>query len=295
MKGKDFFQKLGSTLGMSAEQLSKVSGNDSLNSLEISDEVANIFTSVRVFTEESAKANPEIRAAIRAEDLNGMDAIRNTLIDKYGLPDEIKNSIRGEKKTSNWMNNLVDEVAKLEAAKAQSSGKAKTELEKEIEKLNAQILQAKGEYEGKIKDLESARMNDKIDWELRSIYSNFDYAMGEVEKPIAINAAMAVVNQKLNEKGVKFKLTESGLTPFISKDAQELPYFDNNQKISTHDLIKKTLLDNKLLRVNQEKPKESGNQFNNNRSNQGSEKKINGIENLKSELKEYMVRDGFGG
>jgi len=292
MKGKELFQKLGSTLGMSADQIAKITGNDSLNSFEVSDEIATLFTSVKVFTEESAKANPEIRAAIRAEDLNGLDAIKSTLLEKYGLPDEVKATIKSEKKTSAWLNTLMEKAVALEAEKATSSGKAKTELEKEIEKLNAAIVQERSTWESKVSDLEKARYNDRVDWELKSVYSNFDYAMGEVEKPIAINAAKAVVDQKLREKGVIMKMTENGLAPFISKDGQEMPFFDNNQKIGATDLIKRTLLENKLLRVND------------NQQNQNHQRPAGQLRNpemkvddsaLKTTLKEAFARDGFGG
>lgn len=292
MKGNEFFQKLGSTLGMSADQIAKLNGIDALKSMEISDEVATMFNSVKVFTEESAKANPEIRAAIRAEDLNGLDSLKSTLLDKYGLPDDIKATIKSEKKTSAWLNTLLEKAVALEAEKATSSGKAKTELEKEIEKLNAAIVQERSTWEGKVSDLEKARYNDRVDWELKGLYSNFDYAMGEVEKPIAINAAKAVVEQKLREKGVLFKMTENGLAPFISKDGQDMPFFDNNQKIGASDLIKRTLLENKLLKVND------------NNQQQHQQRQQSGVRNpeirvddsnLKNTLKEAFARDGFGG
>lgn len=284
-----FLKKHGEALGMTSEQLAKITGNDNV---EISEEVANLFSSVKVFTEESAKANPEIRAAIRAEALNGVDALRQTLFSKYEFPDEVKASLMSETKTSNWIQSAFEKLADLERKKAETSGKGKTELEKEIQKLNEQILSNKNAWEAEKKDLTTARERDRVNWEMKSIYSGYDYALGEVDKQIAIDAASAVVERKLRERGIVINMTETGLQPFVNKDGQFTPYYDNNQKISASDLIKKELLAAKLLKVNDGNQRQAnGNQqqF----QQQGTAPQLKVAPELGSLLNEAAQRDGF--
>lgn len=292
MKGNEFFKMLGEKFGFDADQLTKISGNDSLKTLDVGDEVANLFKNQTVFTEESAKANPTIRAAIRAEAYNGVDAHVKSLFSKFELSDEDQAEILAGDKTSAKIEKALEKVQLLERKKATASGKGKDSLEKEIDKLNKDIVTMKEGYEAKLKQVAADRESDRINYELKGIYGGLEYPTpSEVPKEVNIATAQNLVEAKLREKGIKIKMTDTGLAPFSTDDT---PHYEDNKKISAPDLIKKLLLESKFLKVSEPGKSNNGNQyFQQQQQQQQPQVKID-RSGLHDQLKASLERDGMG-
>jgi len=252
MNGKDFFQMIGEKFGMNSEQISTFINNKSIESISIEDDVVSAFKSIQVFTEDSAKANSSIRAAIRAEALNGVDADIKRLMDKHEFSDDIKAEISKQDKTSARIEKFYEKLSELEKAKVGTTGKEKSILEKEIEKLHFDL---KSEKDSRLNDeikFKNELESNHTNWELKNLYSSLDIAIPDnFDADVIKNGAKYKIESELVKRGVSFKMTESGLAPF-TKDGT--PYFENNVKISANDLLRKVATENKLLKVANTKP-----------------------------------------
>jgi hypothetical protein len=236
------FTKLG--LDLTNESVKTIIGNESLSNIEVSEDVSN-YLSQDFYTKDAAAQNLEIRSKIKAEILNGEDARQNELFSKFELPDDIKSSILSEKNTLKRYSLIADKIAELTELKHKSTGNDKNILNQEIAKLNKQIVDIKSQYENEINNERFARKQDRINWELDSIYNQFDYAL-PVDKSISVTAAKAIMNKIASEKGIIFETTDNGIK---IKTKEGTDYFDNNQPVNPADFIKRSLIENKLLKT----------------------------------------------
>lgn len=236
-----------------SEDAQKLLGNTNLTSIEVAESVSNHLTA-EYFTKESALQNPEIRSKIKAETLNGIDAQTKDLMTQYELDPDTVAEIMKEDKSSKKLSKLVDKVAELTRNKSKASTADKDAMNQEISKLNKQIIDLKNDYESKITQERAARKGDRINWELDSIYNGLEYALA-AEKNISITAAKAIIGQVAKEKGLKFETGDAGMQILTAEGTE---YFENNLKITPQDFIKKTLTENKLLKVSDTRTETQG-------------------------------------
>ncbi len=164
------FRKLG--VDTSTAEMQALIGNASLASIEVP-EIVSTKLAGEFFTKESALQHPDIRSAIRAEALNAVDKEVKELGQKFGLDDETMKAIEAEQKSGKRYALLVDKVADLKEKSALATGKDKDALNKQIEKLNAEILAAKTDGDTRVANVEKLRKTDKIGWELDGIEKHF--------------------------------------------------------------------------------------------------------------------------
>jgi hypothetical protein len=242
------FTKLGTSLP--AEIQTQLSSS-SLANIEVAEDVAKKF-SAEYFTLESAKANPEIRNAIKAEVLNGTDAEIDRLMGKFEFDEDTKTKVKAGDKTSKKLELLADQIKELTEKKAGKGAETQTALNEKIAELNAQVL---AEKEGRANDIKAENdkfKTEKINWELKDIYKGFDYALA-ADKNISITMAQALINDINKSKGLKFESSDTGIR-IVTKEGAD--YFENNVKLSPSDYINKELLANKLIKVS-DKPAET--------------------------------------
>lgn len=229
----------------SSEEAQKLLGNKSLADIEVADTVSTQLTA-EFFTKEAALQNPEIRNKIKAETLNGIDAQTKELMANYDFDAETQAEILKEEKSSKKLSRMVEKVAELTRAKSKVSSTDKEVLNKEIEKLNAQILTTKTDYETKLADEQKARKTDRVNWELDTIYNSLNYSL-KADKDITVTAAKAIISSVANKKGLRFETTENGVQ-ILTKEGTE--YFESNTKVTPQDFIKKSLIENKMIEMN---------------------------------------------
>lgn len=238
------FLKLG--VDTTSDEVKAILGNASLASIEVSDAVSSKLAG-DFFTKDSAMQNPDIRSAIRAEALNGVDAEVDALGTKFGLDDETMTAIKSEKKSGKRYALLVDKIADLKEKSTLATGKDKDALNKQIEKLNGDIVKIGKEWETKLAEVETARKTDKVSWELDGIYKGYDYAL-PTEKNESVQVAKSIIDSIAKEKGLRFEISDKGVQILTKEGTQ---YFDNNIAVTPNDFIKKSLLEKKILKVSE--------------------------------------------
>lgn len=292
VKANVLLKTIGEKIGLSADQIAKLSGNPALLTIDIDDDVAIEVTNKEVFTADSAASNGKIRSKLKAEFFDGVDQQARTLAIKHGLSEDEVKELDKLLKTEEKLDKVMEKIVAKEKLASQSSGKVKSDLEKEIEKLNGQVKSVKDEYELKINSLESQRKDDRVNWEIGSKFNGLDYAIpdGFSKSDFAL-ASRAIMENKLKEKGVKFKLTDTGLEPYNAKD--DTRYYDNNVAISADDLIKKLATESKLVKVSNGKEGTQTTQFKvQQNQNQQPAIRINGA--LDNKLTESIERHNNG-
>jgi len=281
MKANDLinmvFKKLGNPLPADIQTIL----GGSLSAIDVDDAVASKFN-VDYFTKEAALQNPDIKNTLRAEVLNGIDAELDKVSDKFEFDDATKEVLKKEK-TSKRIEVITDKIRELSEKKAGTNKVDKDAYNKELEKYNAEILALRTTHASELEAEKSGRKTDRVNWELDGIYSGLDYSSHK-DKKTAIIMAKAVMAEKIKAEGLKFDITENG-AKILTKENTDL-YVDN-KPVSPSDYIKKTLIENDLIKVSDGKtpPANGGNTGNNN--NQGSNNNNNGGGNGK--LSEYQI------
>lgn len=278
VKANVLLKTIGEKMGLTADQITKLTGNASLATIDIEDEIATQISNAEIFTADSAVSNSKIRGKIRAEVLDGADADIERIALKHGFSSEDVAELKKLDKTSARLEKYSEKLAELKEKAASTSGKAKNELEKEIEKLNSQVASVRTEFETKLAAKEAEMASRHIDWEISSRYNALDYALPEgVDKKTFSVGAKAILDSKLTEKGIKFKLTEKGLEPFNVKE--DTRYFDSkNQPISADDLIKSIAMEAKILKT----------------SGQQTQKKVTTHQQSNVDKPELVISNKFG-
>jgi hypothetical protein len=229
---------------LSDPEAQKLIGNSNLASIEVGDTVTTKLTA-EYFTREAAASDPEIRSKIKAETLNGIDAQTKELMTAHEFDAETIADITKEDKSSKKISKMVDKIVELTKAKSKLGGADQTVLNTKIAELNAQILATKTDYETKLLEEQKGRKTDRVNWELDSIYNGLDYSLAS-DKDISVTAAKAIISNIASKKGLRFETTENGVQ-ILTKEGTE--HFEGNIKITPQDFIKKSLMENKMLKV----------------------------------------------
>lgn len=238
------FKNLG--IDPSSEEAQKLLGNSNLATIEVGDIVSTKLTS-EYFTREAALQDPSIRSTIKAETLNGTDAQIKEIMTGHEFDAETIAEIMKEDKSSKKLSKMVEKVAELTKAKSKVGTADQSVLNTKIAELNAQILATKTDYETKLADEQKGRRTDRVNWELDNIYNGLDYSL-QTDKEISVTAAKAIISNIASKKGLRFETTENGVQ-ILTKEGTE--HFEGNIKVTPQDFIKKSLMENKMLKVSE--------------------------------------------
>lgn len=260
MKLGDFLNKLFNDVGIAYDDASvkAILSSQSVIDVDISDDLTSKVLS-NLLTEEAAQANPKIKSLLTAKALNPIDSKIETLADKHGLTDKwtayrdanVRRNPDGRFNTYDAIEKFNEFVA--EETKSKFSGMNtgdKSKLVKDIEDLNAKMLNTKTEYETKIAQLEAERKSDRVNWTLDNIYGSYRYAMEEslkMPKDACIETAKIIANRKLKESGLKVVADEGG--NIVLRTNEDTPYFEQNKMVSVNDYLSKVFADNNLLQT----------------------------------------------
>ena len=222
----------------------KILDSTALSSIEVDDSIANTLTAPRL-SMEAAKNNPELIKHFKATILNGVDNEIDRTANEFGLSDEDKTEIKLADSSFKRISVIANKIAQLTEMKVGASKKDKEGLTKDIEALNAQIVNIKKEYADKEAKLMADFDNERMNYKLDGIYSQFIPKMDErYSADINSTIAKTTVSKALQSKGLKIKNIDGNLTLVNAEDA---PYFENNNKIGVEDFVSKTLANEKLL------------------------------------------------
>lgn len=237
-------------LDTTAEEFKEVVGI----SIEIDDETATKIEK-GLLTIDAAKAHKDVRKVIRAEVLNGVDATLAELVEELGV--EVDDDFKNETNSFTKIGKLAKRIKDIESKKA-ANPEQKKEIEKQIEKLNADLREAKKALADKEAEFKLTRDNDLTNFELQKILLGKNYALPkEMDSDLKVQTALNAVNRELTKKGFKIARTEDGQLTVLNKEGLEA-YNEKNEAVKLSDFIDNALAVNKLLAISDPNHQQGG-------------------------------------
>jgi hypothetical protein len=258
--------------------------------IEIPDAIAGAINK-GLLNIDAAKNNPEVKKAIKAEALNGVDAKIAEILEEFGITeaDEIAN----EKNSFNKIPLLAKTIKALEEKKAGTGKKVeKDALEIKISDLNKELKAAKESLTAKEKEWQDARNNDLINFEKHKKLLGKEYALPkEMNADLKVATADTAINMALAAKGFKLVRNEQGGLSIVDKDGNKA-YNENHEEVQVDSFFDGALAQNKLLKVNDQSHNGNGNNGNGQGETiipgqgnlKGNQNTVNAIDNQYKEL-----------
>ena len=243
--------------GTFISELAKIAGYDetklidllSINA-QIPDDLVNAVNA-SLMTMETAKNNIELKKYFHAQALNGVDAELRNALSELELDDENRTAIDSETSTYKKVSKSLKLVKELQEKKAQSNNKGeKTELQKEIDRLNNEIKTVKSQSEDKEKEFNSKLDSTLTEYQLNSILSSKNYALDGMPKDVLTLTAKNLLQSELSAKGIKI-VRDNDKLKLVRVDAPDLDYRENNTAVQLGDFVDSVLANNKLLKVSE--------------------------------------------
>lgn len=197
----------------------------------------------------AAKANADVRKAIRTEALNGVDTKVDELLEEMGLTDDEANDIKGEKNSYEKVAKLTRKVKELESKKAGTTNKQdKDAIEQQIKELNNKLKAANETLATKQKEWEATREGDLTRFDLHRLLLGKESSLPkDLDDDVKLTTLEGAVNKALAAKGYKLVRTDAGLS-IVDKDGNKA-YSDKHEEVLASSFIDGALAQNKLLKV----------------------------------------------
>jgi hypothetical protein len=199
---------------------------------------------------EAAKNNPDIKKALRAEALNGVDSKINEILEELGITSDAT-EILEEKNSYEKIAKLTKKVKDLESKKAGATKKEdKDVLEQKIADLNKEIKAAKDTFIAKEKEWQETRNGDLTNFEIQKKLLGKEYSLPkEMNADLKVTTAQTAINMALTAKGYKLIRNEQGSLQIVDKDGNKA-YSESHEELQVDSFIDGALAQNKLLKVN---------------------------------------------
>ena len=247
----DFIAKLAQQSGIDTSNpaLVEILSNSEFSNYKLPDEVAGKING-SLMTYDSARNNEGLRRHFHAEILNGLDSNIESVIDRFGVEQDIAETIRAEKKTTEKYNRLIEKLSDLHARKSQATSKGdKKELEDEIGRLNSQVRELNDKLKAAPMERDqfwSDRLKDKA---IQNTLSGYNYA-GEkdIPKEVLMETARVLLNRKLNENKISVSYNTDQDTVSL-KTESGMDYYKDNTPMSFKQFADSVLAESKMLTI----------------------------------------------
>jgi hypothetical protein len=221
----------------------------SINALIPDDLVSAV--NANLMTMETAKNNIDLKKYFHAQALNGVDAELRSALNELDLDDENRTAIDSETSTYKKVSKSLKLVKELQEKKANSNNKGeKTELQKEIDRLNNEIKTVKLQSEDKERDYNNKLDSTLTEYQINSILNSKNYAMDGMPKDVLTLTAKNLLQSELTAKGIKI-VRDNDKLKLVRIDAPDLDYRENNTPVQIGDFVDSVLANNKLLKVSE--------------------------------------------
>lgn len=256
---KDIIAELGKRAKLTPEQIAAITGNESLASISVADDVSSSILT-NLLSPELAVHNIDvkntIKASLRAELLDPIDREMEgylSLVDD----EEWAGSWKANKSSYDKVKSMKDKLAQAIEAKvtAAKGSNASKEAQKQIEELSAKIKSVETEWQNKLsaKEMEFAAREEGFISE--SYYGRFPYANDKI--PATANAKMAeyMIKEQASKVGAKvvYNRDKKSLDIVNAVDVS-LPYMQDGKIVDFDTFANRSLAEAGLLRVNNPNP-----------------------------------------
>lgn len=244
----EFISTLAANSGIPADspELKALLSNTNVSGCDVPDSVINKIQSSHL-TLDAAKNNKDVLFHFKAQLYNGVDSELNSTLTEMGVIDALKADFETEKSTPKRISLALKKISALEKEKAGASKGDKTELQKEIDRLNGSISDARKQFDAEKQLLIANHQNEILDYDLSTMLAGHNYALPkEMAQDMKIKTAKMVVNQALQTQDAKF-VRENGALK-LKRVSNDTDYFDaSNQKVEAKKFIDGVLAQNNLL------------------------------------------------
>ena len=216
----------------------------------VEEEHANAFEQ-QLMTEEAAIANTKIRNTIKAESLNGLDAVLDELMTEFEFDDTLKADMKKADTSFKRTKLVATKIAELKEKKAgATSTDDKKAIQKQIDDLNDALKNEKLASADKIKALSEAHDADIYNMGLDSLLQTKEYYTKDIPTAVHARTAMTLLEQSLAKNGAKL-VFDKKLKEFKLVNAETgMDYHDANQKkVTPTEFIDGVLAENKMLKT----------------------------------------------
>lgn len=205
-----------------------------------------------LLTLDAAKNHIELENHFKNKALLPLDSEIAKTLDEYKFDDEAKKEFLQEKSTYKKVKRLqellLEKARNEEKSKYSNVSKTQETLQKEIDRLNNEILNEKNSYVQKENEVKKQANETIKNFALRSLLSNKQYADG-IPESIRITGALDLIQKELQKKGAKAVFNDDYEFALVQEASPDLKYMDNNKEVSFTDFIDKTLADNAMLKI----------------------------------------------
>lgn len=199
---------------------------------------------------DDAKQNFSLKSYFFSQALDVTDKEIIKAMDELGISIEDKAEVEAEKYTTKKIGILTGKIKNLESKKVGATSKEKSELQEQVNKLQAEIAKTVQDHKDNIKNINAEWQGKLTNSNLMSILSAKEYANKTIPKDVSVETAKVVLNKELAKVGAKIVLTDAGLALKQAKDESLDWYSPTNEKLSFEQFVDSTLATNKLLAVN---------------------------------------------
>lgn len=231
-------------IDVSSAELKDLLSNAELLKVNIPDTISNALET-QLLTVEAAQANDKVLKHFRSTLYNGIDNTLKETALEMGIPETELKTWLAENQTGKNVRNVMLKIAELK--EKQSKGKGdNTELQKQIETLNAKIVEMTKAYQEKEQSLIKQNEQALTNYMLDSFLSNYDYGL-PTTKDISLLTAKNVLNQEFSKLGITVVNENGQLVPKTKEGADY--YTSNHTKPSIKELTDGVLAQHKLLKT----------------------------------------------
>jgi hypothetical protein len=239
------------------EKLAKKAGIDTnaddfkavtIPDVEVADEIAGKMDK-GLLNLDAAKNNADVRKALKAEALNGVDKKVADLLEELGI--ETADDVKNEPNSYEKITKLAKLIKDTEAAKAKSGTKVDKEgYDKQIADLQKELKTAKEAVSAKETEFKSTRETDLTNYDIQLLLMGKEYSLPkEMGAKLKLQTAKAAIDMELQAKGFKIVRNENGSLAIVDKDGKPA-YSDTHEAIDPEKFFDGALAQNKLLKVN---------------------------------------------
>lgn len=246
----DFLNTLAAQSGISADspELKAILSSPTLSAVDLPDSIVAKIQSAHL-TLDAAKNNPAVLSHIKAQLYNGVDSELQNTLTEMGVLDTFKSDFETEKSTPKRISLALKKIAALEKEKSGAAKGDKAELQKEIDRLNASVVEVKRGFEAEKATLVASHQNEILDYDLNTQLAGYNYALPkEMATDLKIQTAKMLINKALKDGDAKL-IRENGALK-LKRVSQDIDYFDSsNQKVEPKKFFDGVLAQNNLLAV----------------------------------------------
>jgi hypothetical protein len=231
----DYINALAKKAGVPADNagLKELLANAELVKINVPAELETLLDS-GLHSIESAKNSKEVRDAMKAQILNGVDADVDAVISESEFDEVLRTEIAAEKNTGKRIRLVAQKIKELEAGKAKAATGDKAEFQKTINDLKASLAAQTAAHNAAVETIKKGHAGELTSFMVKNQLASYQYGLG-VETDVALTTAQALIDKNLASTNSQL-INENGNLIVRKNDGTEF-YNEKNVKVSAKDFI----------------------------------------------------------